>query len=201
MQRWSKAQRSLIELGQERVARGHYCVDVVVDETAPGMAEEQIERALEHLERASADERWDGPLNLKLGSNRHWNAVCSLSEKAGTKGNGYIERIFNAFRTLKSQGHKHITLWLYEARQLGITDQEGLAFMLAYGAENVGLKLRIVFMAGPVDRFVHEKRRRLRIQCELSGRLRARRHELTQAGLELLPLEESERESAEALSA
>lgn len=201
MQRWSKAQRSLIDLGQERVARGHYCIDAVSDES--DLADEQVERALEHVERASADPRWEGPLNVKLASNRHWNAVCSLSEKAGTKGNGYVERMFNAFRAFKAQGHKHLCLWLYESRQLGMTDQEGLAFLLAYAAENVGIKVRIVFLTGKVERFVHEKHRRLRVPCVLSGRLRARYHQITREGLELLPLEGqvNERESAAALSA
>jgi hypothetical protein len=79
-------------------------------------------------------------------------------------------------------------LWMNEARALSIPDQEGLTFLLAYCAQMQSLRLRLVFLTGPTWRYIPERRAQGRAPMLFSGRLRARRLELTKSGLEVLPM-------------
>ena len=197
--RWTKAQLSLLDLARQPI-RGCRVEVVRVEaydqsdrETSrlDMVAESQIESAL-----TFACGEWTGhgaqPRNLKLYASRLSYAFTSLQEKAGcTRGRDRLDRAFRALKTLQVS-ETEFCLWLCEARQLSVNDQEGLTYLLGYVAESLGMRLRLVFLTGPVYRWIPDKRAAGRAPCMFSGRLRARTLQLTKAGLEHMDIEAEE---------
>jgi len=190
---WSKAQRSLLDLAREAIPAGRVCVDRVelsgcgAEEEANNDFDKQVEDVLPYIQEASARFGWGGPRNLAIEAGRFSWALSSLQAHAGgTRGRDCLDRAWKAMEKLGEKGPH--CLWMCESRALSVPDQEGLTFLLAYCARLQSMPLRIVYLTGPTWRYIPERRAQGRAPMLFSGRLRARRLELTKSGLEILPM-------------
>jgi hypothetical protein len=101
-----------------------------------------FDRARRHLNRSCL-----GALPRHLTINcvqGMWDGVVALGIAMGTKGNGYLDRVFKAVRVFtEKHPRRALCIWIDEAQMLTQRDREGIFRLLKYVCEELEVSARI----------------------------------------------------------
>jgi hypothetical protein len=73
-----------------------------------------------------------------------WDGVCALGVSMGTRGNGYLDRVYKALLAFMDKyPQRAVCIWIDEAQMLTQRDREGIFRLIKYVCEELGLNARI----------------------------------------------------------